>query len=60
LPEHLDRIEVVIEPDSITCPCGCGQMVRIGEDRTERLDIVPATARVMSTAVANKTTGAVI
>ena len=49
LPEHLDRIEVVIEPDSITCPCGCGQMVRIGEDRTERLDIVPATARVIVT-----------
>jgi transposase len=49
LPEHLDRIEIVIEPDSITCPCGCGQMVRIGEDRTERLDIVPATARVIVT-----------
>jgi transposase len=49
LPEHLDRIEVVIEPDSITCPCGCGEMVKIGEDRTERLDIIPATARVIVT-----------
>ncbi len=27
LPEHLPRIERVIEPDSITCPCGCGDMV---------------------------------
>ncbi len=49
LPDHLERIEQVIEPDSITCPCGCGEMVRIGEDRTERLDIVPAQARVIVT-----------
>jgi len=33
LPEHLPRIERVIEPDNIVCPCGCGDMVRIGEDR---------------------------
>ena len=49
LPEHLERIEQVIEPDSIICPCGCGEMVKIGEDRTERLDIIPATARVIVT-----------
>ena len=49
LPEHLERIERVIEPDSTECPCGCGQMVRIGEDRSERLDIVPATLRVIVT-----------
>jgi transposase len=30
LPEHLPRLERVIEPDSITCPCGCGNVVRIG------------------------------
>ena len=29
------------------CPCGCGEMVRIGEDRTERLDIIPAQFRVI-------------
>ena len=45
LPEHLPRIEQVIEPQSTNCPCGCGEMVRIGEDRTERLDIVPAQLR---------------
>jgi transposase len=39
----------VIEPDSLECPCGCGQMHRIGEDRTERLDIVPAQLRVIVT-----------
>ena len=31
LPEHLPRVERVIEPESIACPCGCGDMVRIGE-----------------------------
>lgn len=49
LPDHLERIEQVIEPDSITCPCGCGEMVKIGEDRSERLDIVPAQFRVLVT-----------
>jgi transposase len=49
LPEHLPRIEEVIEPESLECPCGCGAMHRIGEDRTERLDIVPAQLRVIVT-----------
>ena len=49
LPELLDRIEQVIEPESTLCPCGCGEMVKIGEDRTERLDIVPAQLRVLVT-----------
>ena len=49
LPESLPRIEQVIEPESTHCPCGCGEMVRIGENRTERLDIVPAQLRVIVT-----------
>jgi transposase len=49
LPESLPRIEQIIEPDSLECPCGCGRMHRIGEDRTERLDIVPAQLRVLVT-----------
>jgi len=49
LPRDLPRIETIIEPDSTLCPCGCGEMVRIGEDRTERLDIVPAQLRVLLT-----------
>ncbi len=49
LPAHLPRIERVIEPQSTQCPCGCGEMARIGEDRTERLDIVPAQLRVIVT-----------
>jgi transposase len=49
LPKHLDRIEQVIEPDTLECPCGCGQMHKIGEDRSERLDIIPAQVRVIVT-----------
>lgn len=49
LPADLPRIERVIEPDSLLCPCGCGLMHRIGEERTERLDIVPAQLRVIVT-----------
>jgi len=49
LPKELPRTEQVIEPDSIQCPCGCGEMKRIGEDRSERLDIIPAQFRVIVT-----------
>lgn len=49
LPQHLLRVERVIEPESIICPCGCGDMVKIGEDRTERLDYIPAAYQVIVT-----------
>ena len=49
LPATLPRIEEVIEPASLLCPCGCGIMHKIGEDRSERLDIVPAQLRVIVT-----------
>ena len=49
LPADLPRIETVIEPDVLTCSCGCGEMRRIGEDRTERIDIIPAQIRVIAT-----------
>lgn len=49
LPAHLERVEEVIEPVNTSCPCGCGEMVRVGEDRTERLDVVPARFRVLVT-----------
>ena len=48
LPKHLPRIEEVIAPDSIICGCGCERHV-IGEDKTERLDIIPAQFRVIVT-----------
>jgi transposase len=49
LPEDLPRIEQIIEPDSLACPCGCKELHKIGEDRSERLDIVPAQLRVLVT-----------
>jgi len=50
LPKELPRIENIIEPESKNCPCGCGkEMVKIGEDRSERLDIIPAQFRVIVT-----------
>ena len=49
LPESLPRVERIVEPESIACPCGCGDMVRIGEDRTERLDFIPARYQVIVT-----------
>ena len=49
LPDHLPRIEQVIEPVHKACPCGCTDMVKIGEDRAERLDIVPARFQVIVT-----------
>ena len=48
-PAHLPRVERVIEPASLACPCGCGLMVRIGEDRSSRLDVTPAHYRVVDT-----------
>ena len=48
LPKHLPRVEEVIEPESIICDCGCARHV-IGEDVSERLDIVPSQFRVIVT-----------
>ncbi|CAG9180197.1 IS66 family transposase ISPpu19 [Cupriavidus laharis] len=44
LPAHLRRVEHHHEPEDTHCPTpGCGRtMVRVGEDVSERLDIVPA------------------
>jgi transposase len=46
LPKHLPRCEVVIEPDSKTCPCCQGAMHLIGEDVSEQLDVIPAILQV--------------
>ena len=49
LPAHLPRIEQVIDVADKTCPCCRGQLHLIGEDVSERLDIVPAQFRVIVT-----------
>jgi len=49
LPPHLERIERVLDLNDKGCPCCGRQMHRIGEDRAERLDVVPAQLRVQVT-----------
>ena len=49
LPAHLPREEMVIEPESKVCPCCGGDLHVIGEDRSERLDKVPARLKVIVT-----------
>src|SRR4029079_10596213 len=47
LPAHLPRVETLVDVESTICPCCSGRLHRIGEDVSERLDIVPATFRVL-------------
>ena len=47
LPTHLPRIETVVDVESTVCPCCAGTLHRIGEDVSERLDVVPAQFRVL-------------
>lgn len=49
LPEHLPRVEIVIEPEDTACPCCGGAMHAIGEDRSQRLDVIPAQYQVIVT-----------
>src|ERR1700736_5219061 len=49
LPEHLPRVEIVIEPEENACPCCGGAMHVIGEDRSQRLDVIPAQYQVIVT-----------
>ncbi len=47
LPAHLPRVETVVDVESTICPCCSGALHRLGEDISERLDIVPAQFRVI-------------
>ena len=47
LPAHLPRIEMVVDIDDHNCPCCRSALHRIGEDVSERLDMVPAQLRVL-------------
>jgi transposase len=48
-PAHLPRIETIIDIEDKACPCCKGLLHVIGEDVSERLDIVPAQFRVLVT-----------
>ena len=48
-PEHLPRERIVVEaPDACTC-CGSGRIVKMGEDITETLEIIPRRWKVIQT-----------
>jgi transposase len=49
LPAHLPRIEVTVPPEDAACPCCRATMVVIGEDKSERLDVLPVQFRVLVT-----------
>jgi len=49
LPAHLERIEQLVDLEQKTCACCGGALHVIGEDVAERLDVVPATFRVLVT-----------
>lgn len=47
LPAHLPRIETVVDVESKICSCCGGGLHRIGEDVSEKLDVVPAQFRIL-------------
>jgi hypothetical protein len=49
LPTHLERVEQTIDIEDKACPCCGGALHQIGEDVSERLDVVPTTFRVLVT-----------
>jgi transposase len=49
LPAHLERIEQLVDVTDKSCRCCGGGLHQIGEDVSERLDVVPTTFRVLVT-----------
>jgi transposase len=49
LPAHLPRVDVTIEPYDTNCPCCRAPMHVIGEETSQRLDVIPAQFRVIVT-----------
>jgi transposase len=49
LPAHLPRIDVTLAPENTDCPCCKVAMTVIGEDTSERLDVIPVQFRVIVT-----------
>ena len=47
LPTHLPRVETIVDIKDKACPCCGNGLHRIGEDVSERLDVIPAQFRVL-------------
>ena len=49
LPAHLPRTHGTLAPEDTDCPCCHSAMTVIGQDTSERLDVIPAQFRVLVT-----------
>lgn len=49
LPAHLPHVDVTVEPEDTSCPCCGASMHVIGEETSNRLDVIPAQFRVIVT-----------
>ena len=49
LPAHLPRLHETLAPEDTNCPCCRAPMHVIGEETSERLDVIPAQFRVIVT-----------
>jgi transposase len=49
LPAHLPHLHQTITPEDMNCPCCHAPMHIIGEETSERLDVIPAQYRVIVT-----------
>jgi transposase len=49
LPAHLPHVDVTIAPQDTNCPCCRTAMHVIGEETSQRLDVIPAQFRVIVT-----------
>jgi len=47
LPAHLPRVDVTVGPEDTNCPCCRMPMHVIGEETSQRLDVIPAQFRVI-------------
>ncbi len=47
LPSHLPEIETIVDVENRACPCCGGELHRIGEEVSKKLDIVPVQFRVL-------------
>src|SRR5581483_1843672 len=47
LPAHLPHVEMLIDIENHPCPCCGNALPRLGVDKSERLDVVPAQFRVL-------------
>ena len=47
LPSHLPEIETTVDVENKACPCCGGELHRIGEDVSKKLDVIPVQFRVL-------------